>query len=159
MKTVINCNEFTKQPFKGVRRRERTKYSLEYFRRIFQENHYPDSYVFDQLCDTLNLDIEKLATWFQNRRCKEKRLNKENHVDKMRKELFNPRFNRNNQESDFCKEKCQYPDSRKRINHCDLQEPVPISALQDNLYDYSMNSLSNINSTNISYHKILIYHI
>ncbi|ESO82746.1 hypothetical protein LOTGIDRAFT_155764 [Lottia gigantea] len=34
---------------------------LNILERIFQENHYPDSYVFDQLCDTLNLDIEKLA--------------------------------------------------------------------------------------------------
>lgn len=67
--------------FRGIKRRERTKYSkhqLSILEAVFQENHYPDTYVFDQLCFTLNLHVDKLATWFQNRRCKEKRVGKEN---------------------------------------------------------------------------------
>ncbi|KAK6176268.1 hypothetical protein SNE40_014583 [Patella caerulea] len=94
MKTQTSFILTDKQPFKGVRRRERTKYSkkqLNIMESVFRENNYPDSCVFEQLCYMLKLDVEKLATWFQNRRCKEKRQNKENHRQKIRQEIFNPK--------------------------------------------------------------------
>ncbi|KAK6176260.1 hypothetical protein SNE40_014573 [Patella caerulea] len=95
MKTQTSFILTDKQPFKGVIRRERTKYTkkqLNILESVFRANNYPDSCVFEQLCYMLKLDVEKLATWFQNRRCKEKRQNKENHREKIRQEIFNPKF-------------------------------------------------------------------
>ncbi|KAL5008847.1 hypothetical protein ScPMuIL_014428 [Solemya velum] len=71
--------------------RTRTKYTptqLDALERVFTETQYPDSDAMEQLADSLNVSVEKISIWFQNRRAKFKRQTKDKHVTWMRKQIF-----------------------------------------------------------------------
>ena len=58
------------------RRRERTQFSAEGLRRleaIFVTDRYPDIHVRDTLADELGVTEDRIQTWFQNRRSRQKR--------------------------------------------------------------------------------------
>ncbi|KAL5007610.1 hypothetical protein ScPMuIL_016416 [Solemya velum] len=71
--------------------RTRTKYSpaqLDALERVFTETQYPDSDTMEELADILDVTVEKISVWFQNRRSKFKRQARDNRVPWMRKQIF-----------------------------------------------------------------------
>ncbi|XP_046372919.1 homeobox protein OTX1 B-like [Haliotis rufescens] len=71
--------------------RNRIKYSavqLRQLEKVFLSSQYPDSSILEDLSNTINIDVERLSIWFQNRRSKFKRQSKDGHVAWMRKQLY-----------------------------------------------------------------------
>lgn len=61
------------------KRRSRTQYTkqqIDCLEAIFLKSHYPGVNVVDKLSDKLNLSIERISVWFQNRRAKFKKSKK-----------------------------------------------------------------------------------
>lgn len=70
------------------RRRNRTQFSnsqIESLEAVFEKTHYPEVQLVDRLSEKLNLSIERISIWFQNRRAKDKKAKK--HGIKDKKEL------------------------------------------------------------------------
>jgi len=62
-----------------AKRRSRTQYTkqqIDCLEAIFLKSHYPEVHVVDKLSDKLNLSIERISVWFQNRRAKFKKTKK-----------------------------------------------------------------------------------
>ena len=55
---------------------------------IFSQTQYPDVTVVEALAQRLDLPVEKICTWFQNRRSKFRRESKGGHIAMMRKQMF-----------------------------------------------------------------------
>ena len=55
---------------------------------IFFQTQYPDVTVVEALAQRLDLPVEKICTWFQNRRSKFRRESKRGHIEMMRKQMF-----------------------------------------------------------------------
>ena len=55
---------------------------------IFFQTQYPDVTVVEALAQRLDLPVEKICTWFQNRRSKFRRESKRGHIQMMRKQMF-----------------------------------------------------------------------
>ncbi|XP_048259298.1 homeobox protein OTX1 B-like [Haliotis rufescens] len=71
--------------------RNRIKYSaskLRQLEKVFVSSQYPDSSILEDLSNTINIDVERLSIWFQNRRSKFKRQSKGAHVNWMRQQLY-----------------------------------------------------------------------
>ncbi|XP_046558121.1 paired mesoderm homeobox protein 2-like [Haliotis rubra] len=71
--------------------RNRIKYSasqLSQLEKVFLSSQYPDSSILEDLSNTINIDVERLSIWFQNRRSKFKRQSKGAHVNWMRQQLY-----------------------------------------------------------------------
>lgn len=69
-----------KQTGRQVKRRNRTQFSkeqLDILEATFLASHYPEVCVVDKLADKLNLKIEKISIWFQNRRARHKKCKKQ----------------------------------------------------------------------------------
>ena len=61
------------------RRRNRTQFSnsqIESLEAVFEKTHYPEVQLVDRLSEKLNLSIERISIWFQNRRAKHKKSKK-----------------------------------------------------------------------------------
>jgi hypothetical protein len=61
------------------RRRNRTQFSLSQIQSlesVFEKTHYPEVQLVDRLSEKLNLSIERISIWFQNRRAKDKKSKK-----------------------------------------------------------------------------------
>ncbi|KAK3102448.1 hypothetical protein FSP39_011429 [Pinctada imbricata] len=75
----------------GGRNKNRIKYTtqqLELLDSVFATQQYPDSATLDDLSDKLNVTIDKVSIWFQNRRSKFKRQSRDNHVAWMRRQFY-----------------------------------------------------------------------
>ncbi|XP_070558103.1 ALX homeobox protein 1-like [Ptychodera flava] len=73
------------------KRRARTTYTttqLDALEQLFHQEQYPDLVVREEIAKTLDLDEERVQIWFQNRRAKYKRTQKEGRVLWMRSHLF-----------------------------------------------------------------------
>ncbi|XP_069118692.1 paired box protein Pax-6-like [Argopecten irradians] len=71
--------------------RNRIKYTsaqLERLEREFGISHYPDTATMEDLAMTLNVSLDRVSIWFQNRRSKFKRQSKDSQVTWMRKQIF-----------------------------------------------------------------------
>lgn len=67
------------KPGRVTKRRSRTQYTkhqIDCLEAIFLKSHYPEVHVVDKLSDKLNLSIERISVWFQNRRAKFKKTKK-----------------------------------------------------------------------------------
>ncbi|OWF38219.1 paired box protein Pax-6-like [Mizuhopecten yessoensis] len=72
--------------------RNRIKYTTEQLERLEREfgiSHYPDTATMENLAFGLNVSLDRVSIWFQNRRSKFKRQSKDSHVTWMRKQIFN----------------------------------------------------------------------
>ncbi|XP_041349408.1 paired box protein Pax-6-like [Gigantopelta aegis] len=71
--------------------RNRIKYTdvqLACLEKVFCHTQYPDTYTMEELTKTLDINGERLAIWFQNRRSKFKRQSKDGYVSWMRNQLY-----------------------------------------------------------------------
>ncbi|XP_033735101.1 homeobox protein prophet of Pit-1-like [Pecten maximus] len=72
--------------------RNRIKYTPEQLERLEREfgvSHYPDTATMEDLALVLDVSLDRVSIWFQNRRSKFKRQSKDSHVTWMRKQIFN----------------------------------------------------------------------
>ncbi|XP_060070558.1 paired box protein Pax-6-like [Ylistrum balloti] len=77
---------------KKCSQRNRIKYTPEQLERLEREfgiSHYPDTATMEDLALGLDVSLDRVSIWFQNRRSKFKRQSKESHVTWMRKQIFN----------------------------------------------------------------------
>ena len=58
---------------KRIRNMFNTK-QIEILERVFEQTHYPDSTMREQLSASLNLNVIRIQVWFQNRRAKYKKM-------------------------------------------------------------------------------------
>ena len=77
----------------GKTRTKRTRVNftipqIEVLETIFSQTQYPDVTVVEALAKRLDLPVEKICTWFQNRRSKFRRESKSGHIEMMRKQMF-----------------------------------------------------------------------
>ncbi|ELU00705.1 hypothetical protein CAPTEDRAFT_202104 [Capitella teleta] len=78
-------------------RRVRTNFSQEQLSAmevIFEHNQYPDVKILSTLSDKLQLPVEKLCTWFQNRRSKYRRLSKKGRISWMKQRFVKDEANK-----------------------------------------------------------------
>ena len=71
--------EITSSNSKRTKRRSRTQYSknqIDCLEAIFIKQHYPEVHLVDKLSEKLNLSVERISVWFQNRRAKFKKTNR-----------------------------------------------------------------------------------
>ena len=76
--SASNTSESNKSS-RVTKRRSRTQYSkqqIDCLEAIFLKSHYPEVHIVDKLSDKLNLSIERISVWFQNRRAKFKKTKK-----------------------------------------------------------------------------------
>ena len=62
---------------KRIRNMFNTK-QIEILEKVFEQTHYPDSTMREQLSKSLNLSAGRIQVWFQNRRAKYKKLDSSN---------------------------------------------------------------------------------
>ncbi|XP_060603970.1 homeobox protein OTX2-like [Ruditapes philippinarum] len=82
-----------------VPKRQRIKYKpeqVEVLERLFEENHYPDTFRQEQLALDLGITLDRISIWFQNRRSKFKRQRQADHMAWMRKQIFQSKDDHNN---------------------------------------------------------------
>ena len=77
----------------GKTRTKRTRVNftipqIQVLETIFSQTQYPDVTVVEALAQRLDLPVEKICTWFQNRRSKFRRESKRGHIEMMRKQMF-----------------------------------------------------------------------
>ena len=77
----------------GKTRTKRTRVNftipqIQVLETIFSQTQYPDVTVVEALAQRLDLPVEKICTWFQNRRSKFRRESKSGHIAMMRKQMF-----------------------------------------------------------------------
>ena len=65
-----------------------TSPQLQALETIFAQAQYPDVTVVEALAQRLDLPVEKICTWFQNRRSKFRRDCKRGHIELMREQMF-----------------------------------------------------------------------
>lgn len=78
-KNLNNPDEQRSSSTGRAKRRSRTQYTkqqIDCLEAIFLKSHYPEVHVVDKLSDKLNLSIERISVWFQNRRAKFKKTKK-----------------------------------------------------------------------------------
>jgi hypothetical protein len=71
--SASNLNFFPMIENKRIRNMFNTK-QIQVLEKIFEQTHYPDSTMREQLSMSLNLDIIRIQVWFQNRRAKYKKM-------------------------------------------------------------------------------------
>ncbi|XP_053376692.1 homeobox protein Dlx2a-like [Mercenaria mercenaria] len=72
-------------------KRSRIKYKpeqIEVLERVFEENHYPDTLQQERLALDLDITLDRVSIWFQNRRSKFKRQRQADHMTWMRKQIY-----------------------------------------------------------------------
>ena len=77
----------------GKTRTKRTRVNftipqIQVLETIFSQTQYPDVTVVEALAQRLDLPVEKICTWFQNRRSKFRRESKSGHIEMMQKQMF-----------------------------------------------------------------------
>ena len=77
----------------GKNRTKRTRVNftipqIQVLETIYSQTQYPDVTVVEALAQRLDLPVEKICTWFQNRRSKFRRESKSGHIEMMRKQMF-----------------------------------------------------------------------
>lgn len=64
---------------------------------VFSETQYPDAAIISALASRMNIPMEKICTWFQNRRSRFRKESKNGHIEMMRRQVFATNSNNNNQ--------------------------------------------------------------
>ncbi|CAD5118438.1 unnamed protein product [Dimorphilus gyrociliatus] len=64
---------------------------------VFAETQYPDAAIISALAGRMNIPMEKICTWFQNRRSRFRKESKNGHIEMMRRQVFATNSNNNSQ--------------------------------------------------------------
>ena len=105
---------------------------------IFSQTQYPDVTVVEALAQRLDLPVEKICTWFQNRRSKFRRESKRGHIEMMRKQMFQD--DKVTSYSNSHKSVIKSVSESDKKNDCVRQEPTKPQSTRYNPYELKPQS-------------------
>ena len=158
-KNLNNSDEPRSSSTGRAKRRSRTQYTkqqIDCLEAIFLKSHYPEVHVVDKLSDKLNLSIERISVWFQNRRAKYKKTKKPHTGSEQTLKVHEPHQGVSNSDTSMpnlqSKRNSESPEKARKLNsstHYNNSSNPDVAAVNNfpSVSYYDQNSQSQYSAT------------